>query len=392
MIRICDLERVIEPPGNRQRLDARRPFVAIAKQQQRLLRLFGAKTKIRTPLIVILVQITGGGIVVNRLKKNRVVRRDVPFQLGGNRELVLIVVGALAIVGTVKGVHRIAEVVKRPVLRAGLNPGAAAQILGARSDAKPVVLKQLGILLLRNILRECAGADGRQEIGQQIFAQPRRFIAQIDLVGVAKLVVAVGQEKVGRIIRVIVVHGARGFAHGHVIHAGIAVNACQICAAHGLILVEQHPRAVNRPVVVKFLGFFQIANRLVDTVLLLVQQRGVKPAGRVIRIELAGQLKFVVGARVIARLAESLAQVTAEDGAIRFQGGSDLQVFTAGFGFSPANAAQTTAEPGIAQRTINGYRLVKLLQRVANPVLRGQKKPFQGNRLRIAGGKGEAFV
>ena len=54
----------------------------------------------------------------------------------------------------------------------------------------------------------------------------------------------------GRVIRVIVVHGAGGFAHAHVGHPGVAVNGREIGAAHRAVLIEQQSRAKHAAVVV----------------------------------------------------------------------------------------------------------------------------------------------
>ena len=150
----------------------------------------------------------------------------------------------------VTDIERVTRVVDMAELRAVHGPIAAAEIFGARTDAEMVGLEQPRIFLLGNILRERTGADRFEQVGNEQFAQPRRFVTQVDLLRIAQRVVAVGQKQMGRVIRVVVVHGARRLTHAHVGHPGVAVNGREIGAAHRAVLIEQQSGAKHAAVVV----------------------------------------------------------------------------------------------------------------------------------------------
>ena len=186
----------------------------------------------------------------------------------------------VVLVVEIQGVAGPAEgAVLRSQLRNGLVVGAGE---GGVGQAEAVRLEEAGVFLLRDVLGEPAAADGRQEVGQQQFVEPDRFVAEVEAGGVAQVIVAVGQEQVRRGVGVIVGHGAGGFADAHVRHARVAVDRGQVGAAHGEVFVEQQAGAEEAAVVVEFLGGLQVANRFVDPVLLLLEQRRVKPGGRVV--------------------------------------------------------------------------------------------------------------
>ncbi len=58
---------------------------------------------------------------------------------------------------------------------------------------------------------------------------------------------------------------------------------------------------------------------------------------------------------------------------------------------APANLAQAAAEPGVAQRAVDGDGAVKVRDGRRDSILRGQQKSFQGERLGVARGEGQAF-
>ena len=151
-------------------------------------------------------------------------------------------------------------------------------------------------------------------------------------------------------------------------------------------------RAINTPVVVQRLRFFQIANRVVDPVLLLVEQGGIKPRRRVVGIQFFRPLKFLGGARVIARIRVSLAQITPQHGALRFQRRGHQQVFASVPGIAAADAAKTASQPGVAERGVHGQRLVEPADGLAGAVLRREQKSLQRERLGVARRQRQAFV
>ena len=117
---------------------------------------------------------------------------------------------------------------------------------------------------------------------------------------------------------------------------------------------------------------------------LLIQQGGVEPGRRVLRVKTTGQPQFFSGQPRVAGVAERLAQITAQGGAIRFQRRGHLQVLPSPLGAALTDAAHAPPQPRVAQGRIDCDRLVKKVQRFIDPVLRGQNKTFQRNRLGIA--------
>jgi hypothetical protein len=56
---------------------------------------------------------------------------------------------------------------------------------------------------LGDALRDRSCASGRQEVRHEVFAQPRRFVSEIHLVGITQPVVAIRQEEMRRVIGVV---------------------------------------------------------------------------------------------------------------------------------------------------------------------------------------------
>ena len=172
--------------------------------------------------------------------------------------------------------------------------------------------------------------DGRQQVRHEQFIQPGRFVTQIYQFGIAQRVVAVGQEKVRRIVPIIVIHGAGRLARGDIEHAGVLIHRSQIDTAHRPVLIEQKLRAIDAAVVVQFLRFFQITNGVVDSVILLVQQGRIKPGRWILGIEVFRQLKLFGGLRIVPIFSISFAQITSQDRALGFERGGQQQVFARG--------------------------------------------------------------
>ena len=147
-------------------------------------------------------------------------------------------------------------------------------------------------------------------MSHQQFAESRRLVTEIDELGIAHRVVAVREKEMRRWIGVIVVHRPRRLAHAHVHHAGIAVDRSEVRAAHRLVLIQQQPRAEDAPVVIQLLGFFQGPHRLIDSILLLVHQRRVKPSRRIVRIKFPGERELFLRMNGVMCVTEGLAKVT----------------------------------------------------------------------------------
>ena len=150
------------------------------------------------------------------------------------------------------------------------------------------------------------------------------MVAAVEKCGIAHRVVAVGEEQVRGEVRVVGIHRLARFAQAHVVHAGVLVDGRKIGAAHGAVLIEQQLRAVNLSVIVALLRRLQIADGRVDAVVLLVQQRGIQPRCRVIRIKPARQLKVLFRKSVVVLVGKGLAEIAPQQRALRLERGRDL--------------------------------------------------------------------
>ena len=270
--------------------------------------------------------------------------------------------------------QRVAEIPLIAILGRVLVELAPAQIFRAGAEAIRILIKQVCVFLLRNGLREDAAVRRAQQAGEQILAERGRLVAQVERTGVAQLLITVREKQMRGEIFVIRAHGARGLAHGHVIQPRFGIDPRQVGAAHGAILVQQQARAIDAAVVVQFLGFFQIAHGVVDAVVLFVEQGGIEPRGRIIGVELLGELQLMKGVRRIAGVGKRLAEVAAERGARRLHRGGDEQILAAGRTVAAAEPAQSAPQPGVAERGINCQCAVELRDGLGRPVLRGQQK------------------
>ena len=291
-VRIGERERVVQPREQQQRVRAGIPLVMPADVEIGPLLFRDAQRGAGAGLIVIFLHVAGLGVVILRLEKHAVLRGQLLLEFHGEVELTHVVVRARAGVGMMLHIHGETAVAGRAEHRALLVPRATAAILGDGTHAQPVALKQLGIFLLRNVRREIPRADRRQQVRQQQFAQPRRLVAQVDLLRVAQGVVAAGEKLVRRKISVVCAHGASGFAHAQIGHARVAIHTGKVRAADGAVLIQQQARAENFPVVVQVLRFFEIGDGVVDFVFLLREERGVEPRRGVVRVELLCELQF----------------------------------------------------------------------------------------------------
>ena len=306
-VRITQRESIIQASGEEECVIARRPFAMIAQQHVRLLFFGHAQGLAGAFLIVILGYIARLRIEITHLQKNAVLVRKLLLEAGGQIELLQIVVRSLTLFGAIKRIERVAAVAEQAVLRSALNPIAAAEIFGAGEDAQAFGGKEPGIFLLRNILRQVAAPHRGQEVRHQQLAEPRSFVTQIDQLGIAQGIIAVRQKQMGRIIAIIIIHRARSFLHAAVEHAGVTINGRQVCAAHGLVLVQQQPRAEEAAVLVQFLRILQIEDRFVDAIRLLVQQRHIEPARGIVWVEFLRQLQFLARMRQVMDVSEGFA-------------------------------------------------------------------------------------
>src|SRR5437868_14818356 len=98
----------------------------------------------------------------------------------------------------------------------------------------------------------------------------------------------------------------------------------------------------------------QVANGFVDSTILLFHQSRVKPGRWVIRIKLFCEPELVGGTAEIPGVTVSLAEVTAEDGALRFQRRRDQQILAPSREVAEVNPRQSAPRPGISERGIHG--------------------------------------
>ena len=120
-----------------------------------------------------------------------------------------------------------------------------------------------------------------------------------------------------------------GLTLAHIFKACVGVERRQIRPAHGAVLIEQQPGAINTTVFVEFLRFLQVLNRFVDAVLLAQKQGGIQPGRWIVRVQLTGQIKFLCRFVIVSCLAERFAQVAAQQASLRLQRGGHLEVLPA---------------------------------------------------------------
>ena len=120
---------------------------------------------------------------------------------------------------------------------------------------------------------------------------------------------------------------------------------------------------------------------------MVLDQGRIKPRRRIIRVETFGQIELSGREKIISSVAERLAQVAAQQSALRLQERRRLQVLPARLDIALANAAQPAAQPGVAQGTVDGNGLIKRRHCLGNSVFRGEQESFQRIRLGIARGQ-----
>ncbi len=125
---------------------------------------------------------------------------------------------------------------------------------------------------------------------------------------------------------------------------------------------------------------------------MLVQKRGIKPRGRVIRIEAPGQFEFFYGSDVVARITKRFAEITSQCGAVWFESCGHEEIIQPGTAVPLPNPAQSTAKPGVAQRSVDGNCLVELSDSFRDFPPRSHQESFHRPGLRIARAQPQCFV
>src|SRR5262249_20297859 len=162
-------------------------------------------------------------------------------------------------------------------------------------------------------------------------------------------------------VPVVLGHGARGRMTAHVGEAGVLVNRGQIGAARGTVAVEQETRANWRALVVQVNGAFEVADGVVEFILLPAMKGRIEPAGGIVRIKALGEVELLLGGRRVAQFAGGFAEIGAEEGALRLQGGGRLERGSCLGKLALPEQAETAAQPGRPQRRVQFASAVERL-------------------------------
>ena len=187
-------EIITESPPQEECVDPWRPLSMITCQQKRFLTLVHPSRPARLRRIVIGSEIAGLGVVIDRLQVEAVLGVELLLNLKIKEMAGEIFVGSLAPLGAIAPLDGVAHVSEATVLSGGLSPVSPAQILGLGNQADPVPFKEARIFLLGNGLRDGTRSGRGEQVGHQILAQPRGFVAQIDPMRIPQSIVGVGEE------------------------------------------------------------------------------------------------------------------------------------------------------------------------------------------------------
>ena len=176
------------------------PFVMIASEEDRFLIFLEAHERIRPASaigcvrVVILREVAAIRVAIDRAEVHVVLWSDLLLQLQRNFRALNVVVPVLAGIALVKRGERITKVAECAILRRRFGPCASAEIFRRRGETDSVTFEQFRVFLLRNGVRECSGADGREERRQQVLVHRRRLVTQVRCAQIAQTLVTVGQE------------------------------------------------------------------------------------------------------------------------------------------------------------------------------------------------------
>src|SRR5204863_8008993 len=98
--------------------------------------------------VVVLPEVARIEVIVNGLEINRVLHRELLFELGRRNSLFQVFVRSLAIERTIDSFQRISCIAHRSELRRFLLPTALARIERSRTEAQAIPLEKFRILLL----------------------------------------------------------------------------------------------------------------------------------------------------------------------------------------------------------------------------------------------------
>ena len=93
--------------------------------------------------------------------------------------------------------------------------------------------------MLGNSLRQTSSANWSEQVCEKVFREPGALVALAETGGISECIEAVREEAVSRMVGVIEVHGAAGFAGAQLGHAGVAVEVREVRAADSVILIQE---------------------------------------------------------------------------------------------------------------------------------------------------------
>ena len=183
--------------------------------------------------------------------EERILRCQLQFDLAVPFDPPQFVVRTHAFIALPVHVQRIAEPAECAEVRRRFVVLPIAARLGGRGKSEPVALEQAEVFLLRNVGRDGADTCRGQQVSQEQFVEPGSLVAEIEPGGVSKRIEAICQEKVGRVVGVVVGDRARRLPQAYFRHARLPICRGQTGAAHRAILVQEQFGAIQAPVVVE---------------------------------------------------------------------------------------------------------------------------------------------
>jgi len=195
---------------------------------------------------------------------------------------------------------------------------------------------------------------GARRLASKQLVEPGVFIPEVDQTRVAQGVVAIRQKGMAPRHGVVAVHSAAGFALSHFRSGPRRGRGCQVGAAHGASWSNNKRERYKERLSFKRFGLFEVGNRVIDPIAVLLEQRGNtnQAVGSSGSFAIA---KFIpAGLFILLFFEESLAQITAQQGALRFGGGGNLQILAPTRHIAlaqPAQARPSQALPSALSRS-----------------------------------------
>src|SRR5688572_24341316 len=162
----------------------------VTTHRNRALLFVECEIRSRLGWIIVLEIIAGMIVLVFGEQQKGILWRDLLFDSAVPFDAVEFVVGTDSSIMLVVQVQSVACVPKAAEVRGEFPEFVVAAPARIRDKAGAIGLKQPGVLLLGNVLRENASANGRKHIGQQQFVKPWGFVAQVETRWIAQGIIA----------------------------------------------------------------------------------------------------------------------------------------------------------------------------------------------------------